>query len=121
MNILLWILQVLLAVHTFVGAVWKVSNSEQSAPSLRALPHGVWMVLSALEILCALALLAPALKKSLGRLAPVAAICIVAEMALFCAVHLSSGDPNYGPMIYWLVVAAVSAFVAFGRLKLRPL
>jgi hypothetical protein len=30
MNILLWILQILLALHTIVGAVWKFLNSEQT-------------------------------------------------------------------------------------------
>jgi len=31
MNILLWTFQVLLALHTAIGAVWKFSNSEQAA------------------------------------------------------------------------------------------
>jgi hypothetical protein len=42
MNILLWILQILLALHTAMGAVWKFSHSaEQTMPSLKAIPHGV--------------------------------------------------------------------------------
>jgi hypothetical protein len=32
MDILLWILQILLALHTIVGAVWKFSNSERVIP-----------------------------------------------------------------------------------------
>ena len=43
-----------------------------------------------------------------------------AEMLLFSAVHLASGDANHGPMIYWLVVAAICAFIAYGRFVLRP-
>ena len=27
---------------------------------------------------------------------------------------------NYGPMIYWLVVAAICAFIAYGRFVLKP-
>jgi hypothetical protein len=42
MNILLWVLQILLALHTTMGAVWKFSHSEQTVPSLKAIPHGVW-------------------------------------------------------------------------------
>lgn len=42
MNILLWVLQILLALHTVIGAVWKFSNSEQTVRSLNAIPHGVW-------------------------------------------------------------------------------
>ena len=38
MNILLWILQILLALHTAVGAIWKFSNPAQNLPSLSAIP-----------------------------------------------------------------------------------
>jgi hypothetical protein len=120
MNILLWVLQILLAVHTAVGAVWKFSNSEQTVPSLSAIPHGAWLAMSVVELLCALGLILPAFYKPVGILAPIAAAVIAAEMLLFCGVHISSGDANYGPMIYWLVVAAVCAFIAYGRFVVRP-
>jgi hypothetical protein len=122
MNIFLWVLQVLLAVHTAIGAVWKFSNSaEQTMPSLGAIPNGAWLAMSVIELLCALGLvLPPAFNKSLGLLAPIAAILIAAEMLLFGVLHISSGDSSYGPMIYWLVVAAICAFVAYGRLALKP-
>jgi hypothetical protein len=121
MNIFLWVLQVLLAVHTAIGAVWKFSNSaEQTMPSLGAIPNGAWLAMSVIELLCALGLVLPAFNKSLGLLAPIAAILIAAEMLLFCVLHISSGDSSYGPMIYWLVVAAICAFVAYGRLVLKP-
>jgi hypothetical protein len=121
MNALLWVLQVLLALHTIMGAVWKLSNSEQTVPSLKAIPHGAWLALSVLELLCGLGLVLPALHKSLAILAPVAASCIAAEMLLFSGLHLRSRETNHGPMIYWLVVAALCAFVAYGRFVLRPL
>jgi hypothetical protein len=120
MNILLWVLQVLLALHTAMGAVWKFSNSEQAVPSLSALGHGGWLGLAVVELLCAVGLVVPVLSKPLGSLAPIAAAVIAGEMLLFCALHLRSGDPNHGQMIYWLVVAAVCAFVAYGRFVLQP-
>jgi hypothetical protein len=120
MNILLWVLQFLLALHTAIGAVWKFSNSEQTVPSLNAIPHGVWLAMSIIELLCSLSLILPAFNKSLGLLAPVAAVLIATEMLFFCALHIYSGDPNYGPVIYWLVVAAICAFVAYGRFVLQP-
>lgn len=116
MNIVLWVLQVLLALHTAMGAVWKLTNSEQNVPSLSAIPHGVWMALIGVELLCCVGLLLP-----LAILAPIAAACIAAEMLLFSGVHLASGDGNHGPMYYWLVVAAVCGFVAYGRYALAPL
>lgn len=121
MNILLWILQGLLAVHTAVGAVWKFSNPAQTMPSLSAIPNGVWLGMSAVELLCSLGLVLPAFHKPLAFLAPLAAILIAAEMLLFCGLHLASGDRSYGPMVYWLVVAAICVFIAYGRFVLRPL
>ena len=120
MNILLWVLQILLALHTAIGAVWKFSNSEQTVPSLKAIPHGVWLAMSVFELLCSLGLILPALNKRLTILAPIAAACIAAEMLLFSGLHIYSGNTNYGPMIYWLVVAAICAFIAYGRFVLKP-
>lgn len=121
MNILFWVLQSLLAVHTAMGAVWKVTNSEQSVPSLSAIPHGVWLGLIAVELLCSVGLVLPAVYRPAAILAPFAAAVIAAEMLLFSGVHLASGDENHGPMIYWLVVAALCGFLAYGRFVLKPL
>lgn len=123
MNILLWILQILLGAHTAVGAFWKFSHSEQAVPSLSLIPHNIWMALSVLEIVCALVLMIPLYKirKSFGSLPPAAAILVALEMLLFCGAHLASRDPNPQPMIYWLVVAIFSSFVAYGRMKMKPL
>lgn len=121
MNILLWILQVLLALHTAAGAVWKFSNSTQAVPSLSAIPPAAWTAMSVVELLCCVGLVLPAFYRPAAMLAPIAAIVIAAEMLMMCALHLQSGDPSRGPIIYWLVVAAVCAFIAYGRLSLKPL
>ncbi len=122
MNILLWVLQVLLALHTTTGAVWKFSNSaEQTMPTLGAIPNEIWLAMSIIELFCALGLLLPAFNKSLANLVPAAAGIIAAEMLLFCGLHLYSGATDYSPVIYWLVVAAICAFTAYGRFVLKPL
>ncbi len=120
MNILLWILQVLLALHTAMGAVWKFSNSERSVTALKSIPHGVWLGMSAFELLCCVGLVLPFLSKRLAILAPIAALCIAAEMLLYCGLYLHSGDTEYGQLVYWLVVACVCGFIAYGRLALAP-
>lgn len=120
MNIALWIIQILLALHTAAGAVWKFSNSEQTVPSLSAIPHSAWLAIAALELACVLGLVAPLLYRPAAMLTPAAAIVIALEMLVFSAVHLNSGTTEHGQMIYWLVVAAVCAFVAYGRLVLSP-
>lgn len=111
----MWFLQILLALHTAVGAVWKSSNSEHPLPSLAAIPHGAWLGMSVLEVLCAVALIAPAIEKRLAILAPIAAAFLAAEMLLFSGVHLASGSTSIGPVIYWLVVATVCGFIVYGR------
>jgi hypothetical protein len=110
MNVVLWVFQVLLALHTGMGAVWKFSHSTGAVPSL-----------SVVELLCAVGLVLPIFNKQLGMLAPIAAAVIVAEMFLFTAVHVASGSGDSGQIIYWLVVAVVCAFVAYGRFVLAPL
>jgi len=122
MNIFLWILQILLALHTAIGAIWKISHSaEQTMASLAAISQGTWLSMSVLEMLCSLCLILPAFYKPAARLIPIAALFITAEMFLFCGLHLHSGDANFGPMIYWLVVAALCGVIAYGRFVLRPL
>ena len=120
MNILLWVLQILLALHTIMGAVWKFSNSEQTVPSLKSIPHEIWLAMIVIELLCSLGLILPALNKRLAIMVPIAAVCIAAEMLLFSGLHIYSGDLNYGQMIYWIVVAAICAFIAYGRFVLNP-
>lgn len=121
MNILLWILQVMLALHTAIGAGWKLFNSEQTIPTLSAIPHGVWMVLIPFELICAIGLVVPALAPSLGWLVPLAALGIAIEMLVFSGVHLRADAGGNSQMTYWLVVAALCAMVAVGRWMISPL
>ena len=53
-------------------------------------------------------------------LAPFAAVFIAAEMLLHTGLHLDSGTADFGPIIYWLVVAAICGFLAYGRFVRKP-
>jgi hypothetical protein len=118
MNILLWVLQILLALHTAMGAIWKFSNSEKVVPSLRGISRGSWLVISALELLLSLGLVCTAVP-SLAVLAPVAAACVAIEMLAFIGLHLYKGFARVrGPILYWLVVTVIAAFIIYGRLVL---
>lgn len=121
MNITLWIFQVLLALHTIMGAIWKFSNpAEKAIPSLKAIPHSVWISMCVAELFLSICLILPAFDKSLGILVPIAAACIAAEMLLFCIVHLFSGEKNNSPIIYWSVVETICVFIIYGRFVLSP-
>jgi len=121
MKLVWWMLQVVVGLHTLVGAAWKVSNPESTVPSLAALPHIVWLGLGVVEVLCALVLLLPGLVKPLARLVPAAAGFIVAEMLLFVAMHVVFGGADQMEVGYWLVVAVVAGALASVRAWLAPL
>jgi uncharacterized membrane protein YphA (DoxX/SURF4 family) len=121
MNIFLWVLQVVIALHTIMGAVWKFSHgAEQTMPALKIIPPGIWLLIACIEVLCAVFLVLPALYKPAAILVPIAAIGIAVIMLAFCAINLLSGSVVINSIIYWLVVATICAFVAYGRLMLRP-
>ena len=122
MNIFLWILQVALALHTLMGAIWKFKHTPaQTKPSLKPIPKGVWLALAVLEILCAVGLVLPAVYKPASNVPSLAAIIIAVEMLFFCALELYSRNKKYDGIIYWGVVALVCVFVAYGRCVLLPL
>src|SRR6186997_558919 len=108
MNIVLWTLQILFALHTAIGGIWKFTNPTQAAgPSLTAIPSGVWLTLGALDLLAAVALLLPLANKSWASLVFVALIYVILEMLLLTIVHLASGHKFNGQVVYWIVVAVV--------------
>ena len=118
-NIMLWIVQVLVGLHTATGAAWKFSNPEQTVPSLGALPHAVWLGLAVVELVCALVLLGAGLVKPLAKWVVTAAGFIVAEMLLYVGTHFVSGAAANGEVAYWLVVAVICAGLAHGR-RVQP-
>ena len=120
MNIFLWILQIFLALHTVIGAIWKFSNPSATTGTLSSIPHSVWILFSIVEFLAAVGLVLPAIKKSLGVSVPVAAFIVLAEMLLFSVINLTSGNVAYSEIAYWMVVAVIAGFIAIGRLKLKP-
>lgn len=119
MNIFLWIVQILLAIHTALGAFWKFSNPVEAMPTLQEISYNGWIALSVAELVCVVVLFAPLFKKRLNLLVPAASTLIAAEMLFFSWLHLSSGNSDKGPVIYWMVVAVVCAFLATMRLVRR--
>jgi heme/copper-type cytochrome/quinol oxidase subunit 4 len=121
MSIFLWILQGLLAIHTLMGAGWKLFNSEAAVPSLSAMPHWLWLALIPLEVICAAGLVLPAVAPALGYLVPLAALGVALEMGLFAVLHLNAGTGEASQLTYWIVVAAICLVIAGGRLWVAPL
>jgi len=120
MNILLWILQILLALWNMMGGVYTVFNYEQLKGAwVNDLPKPAWMAIGILQVLFALALVLPGALGVLPKLTPIAAVYLTINALLGCMLFAKyAGFPG----VLWAVVPAVlAAFVAYGRIALDPL
>ncbi len=122
MNIFLWVLQILLALHTLIGAIWKISNPAQIIPSLTMIAHEVWIGMSVIEVFCSVGFILPALAFALPRFrkyfelaASAAASFVMIEMLTFCILHFYSGAAHDGSTIYWSIVGILCAWIAYDR------
>jgi hypothetical protein len=117
MNILLWVLQILLALFNMIGGIYMVNNYEKLANvwALNALPKPAWMALGLLQVLFSLGLVLPVA----GRvLTPISAVCLAVISLLGMALYVAyAGFPG---MLWAVVPALLAAFVAYGRITLKP-
>jgi hypothetical protein len=108
MNILLWVLQILLALYYAMGGTYQLNTKKLPKTWLKAWPKPVWSVLGALQILFAVGLVLP-------KVSPMAAVCLVIQ-TLWVAFRFTKF-----PGVLWSVVPALLAlFVAYGRIMLVP-
>jgi len=122
MNILLWVLQVLAALLYGSSGVMKVFMFEKvskDVPSFGALPQGAWTALGILELVCTVGLIIPAVLHWLPVLTVVAAILLAVESLVFVGVHVKYRET--GTIIMCVVLGLLMAFIAYGRLVLKPI
>src|SRR5438128_1530871 len=83
MNILLWILQMALALFYLAGGQYKVFHFDElvKVPPGSALSHGAWRALGIFEMLCAILLVVPAAANWMPGLTPLAAAALALENA----------------------------------------
>ncbi len=119
MNILLWVLQILLAFWNMVGGIYMINNYEKLARvwALNAFPEPAWMALGVLQALFALGIVLPGAVRVLPKLTPISAACLAVISLLGIALYVAYA----GLGILWGVVPAIlAAFVAYGRFALKP-
>ena len=122
MNILLWVLQVLAALLYGASGVMKVFMFDKvsaDVPSFGALPREAWMVLGILELVCVVGLVVPAALHWKPGLTVVAATVLAIESLVFIGVHVKYRE--IAPIIFSGVLGLLMAFIAYGRMILRPL
>src|SRR2546426_5442779 len=117
MNVLLWVVQVALALLYLAGGSYKVFKFDELANYMRALSRGGWRALGVLEMLGAVLLVVPAAAKWMPILTPLAAAALALETLalarLYARYSLKLAATN--PMVWAVVMGLLSAFVAYGR------
>lgn len=123
MNILLWVVQAVLGLLCLAGGAYKVFSSAELANQMTALPPNGWRALGVLEVAGALLLIVPGALRWMPALTPLAAAVLTLETlalaALYARHSLALGAEN--PLVWAVVMGLLAAFVAYGRLVLRPL
>lgn len=122
MNILLWVLQVLVALPALNAGVFHLLLPENMPAmfawmnDLGTVPH---IIIGVLEIAAALGLLLPGLTKIQTRLTPLAAAGFALTMVGAVFFHIPRAEyQNVGLNV---VLAVLAIFVAYGRWRLSPL
>ena len=122
MNILLWILQVLLGVYFILIGVGHFIIPPNLPPMMAwmyELPPWLHWISGTAEILGGLGLILPAVTRIQTQLVPLAAAGLTLVMIGAMVYHITRGET--GNLAFNLVLAALLAFVAYGRWKLKPL
>ena len=122
MNVLLWVLQGLGALIYGASGVMKVFMFDQisgDVPSFGALPRQAWTALGILELVCTVGLIVPAALRWRPSLTIVAATLLAIESLVFIGVHVKYRET--APIIMSAVLGLTMAFVAYGRMILKPI
>ena len=122
MNILLWVLQALGALVYGASGVMKTFMFEQvsqDVPSFGALPREAWLALGILELVCTIGLIVPAAFHWRPQLTVLAAALLAVESLVFIWVHVQYDE--MAPIVMSAVLGLVMAFIAYGRLSIRPI
>lgn len=122
MNTLLWVLQILAALLYAASGTMKVfmfDKVSHDVPSFGALPRQAWTALGMVELACVVGLIVPGAIHWRPTLTVIAAAILAAESLVFIFVHVKYREA--APIIMSAVLGMVMAFVAYGRMALRPL
>ena len=127
MNIILWVLQVLLAIMFLMVGLMKVSKSKDEIKAsggermawVEDLTDNNIRLIGILELMASIGLVLPQLTGILPWLTPLAAVGLILTMIGAITLHVRRGD---GPQAIGMniVLLLLAAFVAYGRFVLVP-
>lgn len=126
MNTALWTAQVLFGLFWSVSGFGKIfwynsvlwNQALHQVPWLSGVPQNLIILIGVCEFLGGVGLILPAMTGVRPRLTPYAAFGLTLIMILAAAFHIVRGE--YGFLTLNLVLGAATAFIAYGRLSVRP-
>ena len=120
MNIVLWILQVLLAAAFLAhGLLLLVPPPDIAAQMAAALPRWFWVFLGIAEVLAAIGITLPGLTRIRPWLVTWAAFGIMIVMVSATVWHIARNEMSSAVITF--VLLAMATFVAYARARLLPI
>lgn len=120
MNIVLWIVQVLLAVAFFAhGWLLLAPPPDIAAQMLAALPRWFWVFLGVAEVLAAIGLTLPGLTRIQPWLVTWAAVGVMIVMVSATVWHVARNEMSSA--VVTLILLAMATFVAYARTRILPI
>ena len=123
MKVVLWILQVVLAVAFLAAGAMKLTQPlaelAVSLPWTADVPGALVRFIGVAEVLGGLGLVLPAATRILPRLTPIAAAALALDMVFATLFHVMRGETMMAPVT--LILVALLAFVAWGRTTRAPI
>ena len=120
MNILLWVLQVLLAaVFLAHGLLLLMPPPDIAAQMLMSLPRWFWVFLGVAEVASAIGLTLPGLTRVMPGLVSLAAAGIMVVMISATGYHIVRGENSSAAVTFVLLIMAT--YVAYQRWRVLPI
>jgi len=120
MNILLWVLQVLLAVVFIAhGLLLLMPPPDIAAQMVMSLPRSFWVFLGVAEVAAAIGLTLPGLTRVMPSLVTWAAVGIMIVMISATIYHVMRNEISSAVVTFVLLLMAT--FVAYMRLRVMPI
>jgi putative oxidoreductase len=120
MNIVVWVLQVLLAIAFFAHGWLFLSPPAAFVDQINAtLPRWFQLFLGVAEVMAAIGLTLPGLTRILPWLITWAAVGVATVTVSATAFHLVRGEMSSA--VITLVLTAIAAFVAYARYRIVPI
>jgi hypothetical protein len=122
MNLVLWIVQAVLAL-LYVAAggmkVFTLEKVQEQFPTMKTWPRAFWITSGIIEMVCSVGLIVPSAFHLQPLLTPGCATVLAIEAVILAGRHLKWKESS--PAISSGVFAALAAFVAYGRVVLSPI